>query len=63
MTATLFVHPMDIVKNRMQMSGEGGGAREHKTSLHALRSIFLKEGFTGIYAGYSIIFCHHLRMK
>ncbi|CAF2194746.1 unnamed protein product [Rotaria magnacalcarata] len=53
MTATLFVHPMDIVKNRMQMSGEGGGAREHKTSFHALRAIFRNEGFAGVYAGLS----------
>lgn len=52
MTATLFVHPMDIVKNRMQMSGEGGAAREHKTSFHALANIFRKEGLSGIYAGY-----------
>lgn len=53
MTATLFVHPMDIVKNRMQMSGEGGAAREHKTSFHALANIFRKEGLSGIYAGLS----------
>ena len=52
MTATLFVHPMDVVKNRMQMSGLGGGAKEHKTSFHALRSIFRNEGFSGTYAGY-----------
>ena len=51
MTATLFVNPMDLVKNRMQMSGAGGGAKEHKTSFHALTSIFRKEGFKGIYAG------------
>jgi len=55
MTATLFVHPMDVVKNRMQLSGEGGAAREHKTSFHALTNIFRKEGFRGIYAGYIII--------
>jgi solute carrier family 25 oxoglutarate transporter 11 len=53
MTATLFVHPMDIVKNRMQMSGEGGAAREHKTSFHALAKIFRTEGVRGIYAGLS----------
>ncbi|CAF1235496.1 unnamed protein product [Rotaria sp. Silwood1] len=53
MTATLFVHPMDVVKNRMQMSGEGGGAREHKTSFHALRAIFRSGGLSGIYAGLS----------
>ena len=51
MTATLFVNPMDLVKNRMQMSGVGGGAKEYKTSFHALTSIFRNEGFKGIYAG------------
>jgi solute carrier family 25 oxoglutarate transporter 11 len=51
MTATLFVHPMDVVKNRMQMSGEGGAAKEYKTSFHALTTIFRKEGLRGIYSG------------
>lgn len=51
MAATLFVHPMDVVKNRMQMSGVGGAAKEYKTSFHALSTIFGKEGLRGIYAG------------
>ena len=51
MAATLFVHPFDVVKNRMQMSGEGGAAKEYKTSFHALSNIFRKEGFRGCYAG------------
>ncbi|KAK2154038.1 hypothetical protein LSH36_278g00040 [Paralvinella palmiformis] len=53
MAATLFVQPLDLVKNRMQMSGEGGASKEHKTSLHAIRSIIRNEGFTGIYSGLS----------
>ncbi|KAJ8320038.1 hypothetical protein KUTeg_001628 [Tegillarca granosa] len=53
MAATLFVQPLDLVKNRMQLSGEGGKSRDHKTSLHALRSIFKNEGFRGIYTGLS----------
>lgn len=53
MGATLFVQPLDLVKNRMQLSGEGGQAREHKTSLHAIRAIVRNEGLTGIYAGLS----------
>jgi len=53
MAATLFVHPMDVVKNRMQMSGEGGAAKEYKTSFHALTTIFRKEGLRGIYSGLS----------
>ncbi|CAF1411471.1 unnamed protein product, partial [Adineta steineri] len=53
MGATLFVHPMDLVKNRMQISGEGGGIKEYRTSYHALTTIFRKEGFRGIYSGLS----------
>ncbi|XP_064460795.1 mitochondrial 2-oxoglutarate/malate carrier protein-like [Ornithodoros turicata] len=53
MAATLFVQPLDLIKNRMQLSGEGGKAKEHKTSLHAIRSILQKEGLTGMYAGLS----------
>jgi len=31
--------------------GEGGKAREHKTSLHAIRSIMRNEGIIGMYTG------------
>ncbi|CAI9741244.1 Hypothetical predicted protein [Octopus vulgaris] len=53
MGATCFVQPLDLVKNRMQLSGEGGKAREHKTSFHAIRSILKNEGLTGMYTGLS----------
>ncbi|CAF1569909.1 unnamed protein product, partial [Didymodactylos carnosus] len=53
MSATLFVQPLDLLKNRMQMSGEGGKAKEHKTSFHALRAIWKTEGFRGMYTGLS----------
>lgn len=53
MTATLFVQPMDLIKNRMQLSGEGGKAKEHKNTFQAIRSIMMKEGITGMYSGLS----------
>ncbi|OWF41065.1 mitochondrial 2-oxoglutarate/malate carrier protein-like [Mizuhopecten yessoensis] len=53
MAATLFVQPLDLVKNRMQLSGEGGKTKEYKNSLQALRTIFRNEGVTGIYTGLS----------
>lgn len=53
MAATLFVQPLDLVKNRMQMSGEGGKAKEYKTSFHALGSIARKEGIFSLYTGLS----------
>ena len=53
MAATLFVQPLDLVKNRMQMSGEAGGAKAHKTSLHAIVNIAKTEGISGMYNGLS----------
>ena len=53
MGATLFVQPLDLVKNRMQLSGEGGSAKLYKNSFHAITSIIKTEGITGIYTGLS----------
>uniref|UniRef100_A0A3P8Z2I8 Mitochondrial 2-oxoglutarate/malate carrier protein n=1 Tax=Esox lucius TaxID=8010 RepID=A0A3P8Z2I8_ESOLU len=53
MGATVFVQPLDLVKNRMQLSGQGGKVREYKTSFHALASILKNEGLGGIYTGLS----------
>lgn len=53
MGATVFVQPLDLVKNRMQMSGVGGASRAHKTSIHAIASILRNEGFFGVYNGLS----------
>lgn len=53
MGATVFVQPLDLVKNRMQLSGAGAKGREYRTSLHALGSILRQEGLRGIYTGLS----------
>ncbi|XP_051935296.1 mitochondrial 2-oxoglutarate/malate carrier protein [Hippocampus zosterae] len=53
MGATVFVQPLDLVKNRMQLSGQGSKAREYKTSFHAIASILKNEGVGGIYTGLS----------
>ena len=37
----------------MQLSGEGGKAKEHKNTFQAIRSILVKEGVTGMYSGLS----------
>ncbi|TKS79279.1 Mitochondrial 2-oxoglutarate/malate carrier protein [Collichthys lucidus] len=58
MGATVFVQPLDLVKNRMQLSGQGTKAREYKTSFHALFSILKNEGVGGIYTGYLPL--HHV---
>lgn len=46
------MQPLDLVKNRMQLSGQGAKTREYKTSFHALTSILKTEGLQGIYTGY-----------
>ncbi|XP_075062512.1 mitochondrial 2-oxoglutarate/malate carrier protein [Mixophyes fleayi] len=53
MGATVFVQPLDLVKNRMQLSGEGAKTKEYKTSFHAVGSILKNEGLGGIYTGLS----------
>jgi solute carrier family 25 oxoglutarate transporter 11 len=53
MGATLFVQPLDLVKNRMQLSGEGGSAKLYKNSFDAVTTILRTEGVTGIYTGLS----------
>ncbi|XP_067947918.1 mitochondrial 2-oxoglutarate/malate carrier protein-like [Watersipora subatra] len=53
MGATVFVQPLDLVKNRMQLSGEGGQARQYKNTFHALSTILRNEGLGGIYTGLS----------
>jgi len=53
MAATCFVQPLDLVKNRMQLSGMGGKAKEYRTSFHAFTSILKNEGITAMYTGLS----------
>jgi len=53
MGATVFVQPLDLVKNRMQLSGAGGGKAQYNSSFHALTTILKNEGITGIYSGLS----------
>ncbi|CAJ0951456.1 unnamed protein product, partial [Mesorhabditis belari] len=52
MGATVFVQPLDLVKNRMQMSGIGGKS-EYTSSAHAIKSIMKNEGLFALYNGLS----------
>lgn len=51
MGATLFVQPLDLVKNRMQLQGAGGEKKQYKNTFDALTKILKSEGVTGIYRG------------
>lgn len=53
MAATLFVQPLDLVKNRMQLSGEMGKTKQYKNTGDALITILRQEGVKGIYTGLS----------
>ncbi|XP_014249292.1 mitochondrial 2-oxoglutarate/malate carrier protein [Cimex lectularius] len=53
MSATLFVQPLDLIKNRMQVSGMGGTKKEYKTSFHLVSAIVKNEGFLSLYNGLS----------
>jgi solute carrier family 25 oxoglutarate transporter 11 len=52
MAATCFVQPLDLVKNRMQLSGTTG-KKEYTSSFHAVRSIWKNEGIVAMYNGLS----------
>jgi solute carrier family 25 oxoglutarate transporter 11 len=51
MGATLFVQPLDLLKNRMQLQGEGG--RQRVSSFQAMRNVIAKEGVLALYNGLS----------
>lgn len=53
MAATCVVQPIDLIKNRMQLAGEGG-SKLYGSSFEAAASIFKSEGVSGMYAGYAI---------
>lgn len=53
MTGTLFVQPLDLVKNRMQLSGMGTAKKEYTSSFNAISKIFKNEGLLAFYNGLS----------
>lgn len=51
MAATCFVQPLDLIKNRMQLSGEGGQKRQYANSLDAIIKVSRNEGVLALYNG------------
>uniref|UniRef100_A0A6B2LBR0 Mitochondrial 2-oxoglutarate/malate carrier protein n=1 Tax=Arcella intermedia TaxID=1963864 RepID=A0A6B2LBR0_9EUKA len=47
----MIVHPIDVIKTRMQLSGEKGAQRVHKTAFHAIYNVAKAEGPTALYKG------------
>ncbi|KAL5103646.1 Mitochondrial 2-oxoglutarate/malate carrier protein [Taenia crassiceps] len=53
MMATCVVQPLDLVKTRLQVSGEGGAAKLYNSTFHAIRTIVRQEGVLKLYSGLS----------
>ncbi|XP_014274599.1 mitochondrial 2-oxoglutarate/malate carrier protein [Halyomorpha halys] len=53
MSGTMFVQPLDLVKNRMQLSGIGTAKKEYTSSFNAIAKIFRNEGLFAFYNGLS----------
>jgi len=53
MMATMVVQPIDLIKNRMQLSGEGGATKAYSNSFQAAIRIIQQEGFFNMYNGLS----------
>lgn len=51
MGATVVVQPLDLVKTRLQISGQGGTAKEFNGALDAISKIVKREGFSSLYKG------------
>lgn len=47
----MIIQPMDFLKVRMQLSGEGGVKRDHLNSFQAIKNIVRNEGFLSLYSG------------
>jgi solute carrier family 25 (mitochondrial oxoglutarate transporter), member 11 len=53
MGATCVVQPLDLIKTRLQISGQGGQAKEFTGTLDAITKIVRKEGVRSLYKGLS----------
>ena len=53
MGATFVVQPLDLLKNRLQMTGEGGQKKIYKNSFDAFMKIARSEGVIGMWNGIS----------
>ncbi|KAL7050965.1 hypothetical protein ACKWTF_004278 [Chironomus riparius] len=53
MGATCFVQPLDLVKTRLQISGQGGTAKEYTGMFDAFTKIAKREGVRALYKGLS----------
>ncbi|XP_060859538.1 mitochondrial 2-oxoglutarate/malate carrier protein-like [Metopolophium dirhodum] len=60
MGSAVFVHPLEVLKFRMQLSGEKGTASDHKSSFHAIINMAKKEKLSGFYKGITANFMRQI---
>jgi len=51
MMATCVVQPLDLIKTRLQLSGEGGSQKVHRSTMAAITNIIKQEGIKNLYKG------------
>jgi solute carrier family 25 protein 34/35 len=67
-SACVFTNPMEVIKTRLQLDGEGagraaGGARQYRGIGHALTSIAAAEGVRGLQAGLTPALAYQVTMN
>lgn len=60
MGSAVFVHPLEVLKFRMQLSGEKGTTSDHKSSIHAIINMAKNEKLSGFYKGITANFMRQL---
>ncbi|CAI6357921.1 unnamed protein product [Macrosiphum euphorbiae] len=60
MGSAVFVHPLEVLKFRMQLSGEKGTASDHKSSIHAIINMAKNENISGFYKGITANFMRQI---
>lgn len=60
MGSAVFVHPLEVLKFRMQLSGEKGATSDHRSSIHAIINLAKKEKLSGFYKGITANFVRQL---
>ncbi|XP_001948394.1 mitochondrial 2-oxoglutarate/malate carrier protein-like isoform X1 [Acyrthosiphon pisum] len=60
MGSAVFVHPLEVLKFRMQLSGEKGTASDHKNSFHAIINMAKNEKLSGFYKGITANFMRQI---
>lgn len=60
MGSAVFVHPLEVLKYRMQLSGEKGTTADHKNSFQAIANMAKNEKLSGFYRGISANFTRQL---